>query len=225
MEQKTRDRLENLRSVEPILNALRTIALGNWKVALKRREEALDFTRRIGRVLADIPPTALPPQSGGGNGADGAKQTRVTALVIGSERGLCGGFNQVLAERTSRYLEEATRRGEAVRLQAAGALAARILERRGLPSERLRITSATSLPSFASADSLAKGWLAAYEAEEVDRVEVLYNAYLGSGRYEARVRRLIPPTLPSSQPAGDLPVGFPPILQTDPAALDRKSVV
>jgi F-type H+-transporting ATPase subunit gamma len=213
-EQKTRERLENIRGVEPILNALRTIAMGNWKAAQARRERALEFERRIGRLLAFLPWES--PTDTAGETRDGA---RVTALVIGSERGLCGPFNRLLAERTARYLERAAGRGENVRLQAAGSSAVRALGRMGIRAGLRTPASATALPTLAVAEALAGNWLAAYEAEATDRVDVLYNAYLGAGRYEARVRRLIPPRIirPPAEEFSGPP--FPPILQTDPAAL------
>jgi len=225
-EQKTRDRLENIRSVEPILNALRTIAMGNWKAALKRREWALEFARRTGEILAYIPPRFVQTPAGAKTDAEAAdRQVRVTALVIGSERGLCGAFNRLLADRAGRYLEHAARRGETVQLQAVGLYGARALERMGFRVERLLMTATATLPTSAMADGWTNAWLAAYESNALDRVDVLYNAYLGSGRYSARVLQLIPPRIPRP-PEGDFrDIRFPPIIQTDPAGLIARVVV
>jgi hypothetical protein len=87
-EQKSRERLENIRSVEPILNALRTIAMGNWKAALNRREWALEFARRTGEILALIPPRGLRDPGGAAAAGKRAGPARVIALAVGSERGL-----------------------------------------------------------------------------------------------------------------------------------------
>jgi ATP synthase F1 gamma subunit len=215
-EQKTRERLDNIRSVEPILNALRTIAMGNWKAALTRRARAMDFARRTNAVLAHIPRRAIaaPPEP------EEAGRKLVTALVLGSERGLCGAFNRVLAEQAARYLERAGQRGETVHLQVSGMAAAKILKRIGIQAERLPPAgSATALPTAGTADALAEGWLAAYEAGETDRVDVIYNAYLGSGRYKPSVLRLIPPRIPRPHEEQALKTEYPPIVQTDPAGL------
>ena len=37
--EEVRARLNNIRSVEPILGAMRTISLGSWQGALKRKEQ------------------------------------------------------------------------------------------------------------------------------------------------------------------------------------------
>jgi F-type H+-transporting ATPase subunit gamma len=219
-EQKTRERLENLRSVEPILNALRTIAMGNWKAALSRRERALEFARRTEGILAYLPGTS--PHTP----AEGAEsETRATVLLIGSERGLCGAFNRILADRAGQYMEQAASRGETVRLQAAGSSVARALERAGFRLERLRISAATALPNLGTADALVREWLAAYESYETDRVDILYNAYLGPGRYRASELRLIPPQIARPPAADDFGIPFPPILQTDPAGLIARIAV
>jgi F-type H+-transporting ATPase subunit gamma len=225
-EQKTKDRLENVRSVEPILNALRTIAMGNWKAALKRREWALEFARRTGEILAYIPSRFMQSPAGAKTAAETAdRQVRVTALVIGSERGLCGAFNRLLADRAGRYLEQAARRGETVKLQAIGSYGARALERMGFQVERLLMTAPAALPTSAVANALANAWLTAYESNTVDRVDVLYNAYLGSGRYAARALQLIPPQIPRPPEADFFDTRFPPIIQTDPAGLIARVVV
>jgi F-type H+-transporting ATPase subunit gamma len=224
-EQKSGERLENIRSVEPILNALRTIAMGNAKAALKRREWALAFAQQTGAILAYLPPGVWPSPAGAAADGDPERQARVTTLVIGSERGLCGAFNRVLAEQAGRHLEQAARRGETVQLKAAGTAAARVLGRMGLRAERLLTTSTTALPTSGTADGLVRDWLAAYEAEELDRVDVLYNAYLGPGRFDARVLRLIPPQIPRPAPDVFLETAYPPIIQTDPLGLIARVVV
>jgi F-type H+-transporting ATPase subunit gamma len=221
-EQKTRDRLENIRSVEPILNALRTIAMGNWKAALKRREWALEFARRTGEILAYIPSRFVQSPAAA---ETAERQVRVTALVIGSERGLCGAFNRLLTVRAGRYLEQAARRGETVHLQAIGSYGARALERMGFQVERLLMTAPATLPTSAVADALANVWLTAYESNALDRVDVLYNAYRGTGRYAARVLQLIPPHIPRPPAADFFDTRYPPILQTDPAGLVARVVV
>ena len=53
------NRLENIRNVEPILGALRTIAMGNWKAALNRRGWALEYAGRISQITAQILPLLI----------------------------------------------------------------------------------------------------------------------------------------------------------------------
>ncbi|MBE0699664.1 MAG: F0F1 ATP synthase subunit gamma, partial [Anaerolineaceae bacterium] len=114
---QTKTRLENIQSVEPVLGALRTIAMGSWKAALNRRVWALEYASRLSSITAQVLPLLtrlqIPPPLVDSSDAG----ERVIVLVIGSERGLCGAFNRELVEGARRYLTEATRRAEQVRLQ------------------------------------------------------------------------------------------------------------
>ena len=216
---QTRDRLENIRSVEPILGALRTIAMGSWKAALNRRGWALEYAGRISQITTQILPLLQRPQTNPLVEDAARRSAQVTALVIGSERGLCAAFNRVLAEHTRHYLAEAARCGEQVNLQVAGTRAARVLQRTGIHPDRILKFAATTLPPFKMAGKFTQDWLLAYEAGELDRVDVIYNAYLGVGRYEARVIRLLPPQGLLAPAGGAQDIWPEPIIETDAYAL------
>ncbi|MFL7808410.1 MAG: F0F1 ATP synthase subunit gamma, partial [Anaerolineae bacterium] len=87
-------RLNNIRSVEPILEAMRTISLGSWQAALGRHYRLGRYSERLAEILA-----ALAPRVGARRPRRSHAQAgRVEALVIGSERGLCGAFNSALIQ-------------------------------------------------------------------------------------------------------------------------------
>jgi F-type H+-transporting ATPase subunit gamma len=157
----------------------------------------------------------------------GSGPTQAEALVIGSERGLCGRFNVAVVERAERYLRQQTDGDPQVNLRTLGSRAQRILRRRGYEAAQAGTLSITTLPSLAMAFDLTRRWLMAYEEHELDVVHLIYNDYRGTGAYEPTVTRLIPPQLPtrtafqasedrSSQRAGSWP---PPIVDTDPFSL------
>jgi len=155
-------------------------------------------------------------------------QARVVALVVGSERGLCGRFNAAVVERTERYLAEQETAGAQVELIVMGTRAARIFRRREAAPASLATLPVTGLPSYHLVFDLTRRWLARYEEHELDAVDLIYNAYHGTGRYEPTVVRLIPSTLPAPGP----PDGRrsltepwpPPIIETDPLSLYARVV-
>ena len=75
-------RLNNVRSVEPILGAMRTISLGSWQSALKRKTRVLAFTDRL---LALLP--ALLPYLTNSRGARRQGSTTPAAPVVAANRG------------------------------------------------------------------------------------------------------------------------------------------
>jgi len=216
--EQAENRLDNIRIVEPILSALRTISLGSWQAALKRKDGAHRYVERLAATLPALSPH-IPPSSPPMRGKE--RRARTVALMVGSERGLCGRFNAAVVERAERYLAEQEAAGAQVELVVMGTHAARILRRRkGAPAPATTLPI-TGLPSHRLAFDLTHRWLARHEEGELDAVDLIYNTYHGTGRYEPAVVRLIPPTLPTSETAA-LP--WPPIIETDPASLYARVV-
>lgn len=206
--ERVQARLTNIRLVEPILEALRTISIGSWQAALKQQDRLREYEMRLQAVLQALLP-CLPSDLQSLAKSPGA---RVAVLVIGSERGLCGRFNTVLIETADDYLQTHIRDGRQIALGALGSRLVRLI-RRKRELEWSGALSATALPPFSIAWHLSHRWLMAYEARRLDAVDVIYNAYRRPGIYTPSVVRLLPPTPP---PMAHEEVWPPPIVETDP---------
>lgn len=234
--ERIQSRLENVRAVGPILAALRTISLGSWQMALNRLRGLRGYSDRLLTFLPVLLPhiqsaSRMPRVLNALRQRFSAlrrvpaladlPQERVIALVIGSERGLCGRYNAVLVARAEQYFAEMERRGVTLDVAVLGTRLIRIFHRQkralcwsqGLP--------VTRLPAFALAFQLTRDWLQRYEAAEIDAVDVIYNAYDGPGRYSPTIFRLLPPDLPSANPlvSEEEQPGTPYIIETDPLRL------
>jgi len=243
--ERARERLENIRSVKPILNGLRTISLGSWQAALKRRSSVQAYADQLKAMLPSLLPhlesqrgvvgrlrerlsTHLSLRSRGKTeGNVTSSPVRVEALVIGSERGLCGRFNVAVAGEAERYLRRQSAESLNVEFKVLGSRAQRVLGRRGFETTRAGTLSITTLPTLSLAFDLARQWLTAYEADELDAVHLIYNDYRGTGAYEPTVMQLIPPRLPmdrisaysEDRTAARDGLWPPPIIDTDPESL------
>jgi F-type H+-transporting ATPase subunit gamma len=214
--ERAQARLDHIRTVEPILSALRTISLGSWRATLKQRTGV----QRYGERLAAILPLLVPYLPIGRRARRETSPTsRVVALVIGSERGLCGRFNMAVVERAERYLIEQETVGVQVELMALGTRVCRIFQRHKQPLAWSGALSIAVLPPFHLAFDLTRRWLVRYEERELDAVDLVYNAYHGTGHYEPTVVRLIPPQLPPDGPNSLSEPWPPPIIETDPLSL------
>lgn len=229
--ERIESRLENIRSAEPLLGALRTISMGSWQTARRQKESVQRYAVRLKDLLAWLVPhlsdqkdrgrRKTPPSSRGSH--------RTVLLVVGSERGLVGGFNRLLVERAAQQLPGPGAEGaddregmppyDQVELWVLGARPVRLLERRGRPPDHSLAMPATSMPPYRLADRLTRRWLAGYEAGEIDGVHVLYNAYRGVGQYEPRLVRLIPPEIEIGTGERAPEPWPPPIVETDPLGL------
>jgi len=217
--ERIEERLANIRGVKPILGALRMIALGSWQAALKQRRAVQAY----GAELLAMLPALLPHvRASGGGRAGPAGETgapRRLALVVGSERGLCGRFNTAVFEFAQDHLQ----RAPAAEVQLLGRRLQRVWTQAMWTQEQRPFTWAgalpfTTAPPYALAHALTTRWLAQYEAYAIDAVHVIYNRYRGTGLYETAVWRMLPPRLPRL-PSGARAAWPPPIIETAPPAL------
>ena len=255
--ERIQSRLENVRAVGPVLAALRTISLGSWQMALNRLRSLEGYSGRLLTLL----PVLLPHIQAGSSttlrqtlpgqlprvlatlrqrlpflhktpSSFSPAQERVIALVIGSERGLCGRYNATLVTRTERYFAEMEQCEVSPEVAALGSRIIRMFHRQERPLRWSQSLPVTRLPAFEMAFRLTRDWLRQYEASEIDAVDVIYNAYDGVGRYTPTVSRLLPPDLPSADPLAqpqDVPsdrerLTIPYIVETDPLSLYARIV-
>ena len=211
-------RLNNIRSVEPILEAMRTISMGSWQAALKRHRFLGRYSEQLAGILSVLGPrlgTRKPRRAH-------AHVGKIEALVIGSERGLCGAYNSTLVQYADPVLDGYAAAGQEIHLSALGSRAKRGLERSGRTLDWFRPLPMTSLPPVDLANELTLSWLQRYEAYEVDAVYVIYHAYRDSRLYEPVATRLIPPSLPA--PSGGDPSWPAPYVDANPVDLYRRLV-
>jgi F-type H+-transporting ATPase subunit gamma len=212
-------RLNNIRSVEPLLGAMRTISLGSWQSALRRKERVLSYAERLRDLLPPLLPLLEARRRSRRHGRQHALSAPAATLVvvIGSERGLCGAYNGTLAEYADRELARLSEPGAAVELWTLGARAARALQRLDREPDSARPLPMAALPSSDLAGELTYGWLKRFEGHELDAVYAIYHAYRNSTLHEPVTVQLVPPPI-SSYGARQLSWP-PPYVDTDPVDL------
>ncbi len=222
--ERVQSRLENIRAVKPILGALRTIALGSWQMALNRRAEMARYAAQL-RAMLPIVAAHLPNERWSlriltrwwqYKRAAPSEPRHTVLLVVGSERGLCGRYNDLLIARAEARLVELRTAGVEIAMGVLGRRIARGLRQQGLPLAWVHSLPVTALPPFPFARELTRRWLVQYEAHELDAVEIVYAAYRGAGRYEPHVVSLIPPDVVPADGEGDMSAV---IVDTDPLRL------
>ncbi|NLF01987.1 MAG: hypothetical protein GX601_13520 [Anaerolineales bacterium] len=209
-------RLDNLRSVRPVLGALRTISLASWRTALGRRSAIQRYAARLTDVLA-----ALPEELRGSEFGASPEATRHVVMAIGSERGLAGRFSEAVVERADRHLTQLTSAGDDIELLVLGTRTSRHLQRRNRSPVWEGKLSLTSLPPYRLALELASDWLERFRTGELKAVTLVFNDYRGVGQYATTIRRVLPPQFPTAEGDEDRMSGppWPPIIETDPVSL------
>src|ERR1700730_2375246 len=99
-----------IRNIRKITRTMELIATSRFKRALDRATEAEAYTRKIAELAADLSAAATNVSHPLMPKCDEVK--RVLMLVIGSNRGLCGGYNAGILREANGRLRQL--RGEGV---------------------------------------------------------------------------------------------------------------
>ena len=173
--------IQTIEGLRDIIHSMRSLAATYLGRAEERLEGVRAYAETIGRAIRDClhgREIALPPSEG--------KHTAILAFF--SEQGLCGRFNEVMAEAAVK----AARAVEAPHFIVVGRRGPGLLRR-----NTLRVLA--ELPSTTSPDGIdpvmreiARTVLQLYDRDTFAQLHLLYARYLSPGRIEPRFERVLP---------------------------------
>jgi len=203
-------KVDSIKALREIVNAMRNLA-----AIYMRRAEA---TLRAIRPYAEVVETALGVtlERAGLEGIEPPEESPCVGIVFASDQGLCGTYNNRAVDAALQF--KARMPGE-VHLAAIGHRGGQLLTLRG--SEPILTARApTSLEGIkAQLPDLAEPLYRAYTEHDASRLYFIYNAYAGMGRFQERVRRVLPPTRADLDLAANSAFGYEPILTAAPTEL------
>ncbi len=173
--------IETIDELRDIIHAMRSLAA----IYLKQAESQLRGVRAYRDVVTDAIADAL----GCLDEVERPEPTgRVCILLLGSEQGLCGRFNEIVAETG---IEHARSLGGAAFI-VAGRRAASNVERAG--GEIVAVINSSSSPEGApmAIRRLAAEAFRRYTSEEFCRLYLMHAVYLSPGRIDTRLVPLLP---------------------------------
>jgi F-type H+-transporting ATPase subunit gamma len=115
----------------------------------------------------------------------------VGLLLVAGDRGLAGAFNSNIVRAGVQAGREYDDNGRSAVYYASGRRPASSLTFRGLEPAQ-SFTGFSDRPSYADARAIAERVMAAYVDDEVDRVEIFYNAYISPISQEVKRETLLP---------------------------------
>ena len=210
---RAEERLENIESVEPILSALRSVSQAGMQAARRRAEGA----ERYGRDLLALAGWLPEPDRKRADEEEGEVRPGTLLIALGSDRGLCGPFNQHVVEALADQLADVKEEGRSAEIWALGLRLRYPLAELGIRPERGERFTEGSVPNFERAYQLAEGIQAGVRQGWYDRVLLILNRQLRADRTRTGVEQLLPLELEEEGMVRDS--WPPPILETDPAGL------
>jgi len=186
-----KDKIASVKNIQKITRAMEMVAAARLRRA-EQRIEALrpyaDALRRMTRQAAKAAgaeATRLPLLS------EHDREERVGLLLVTGDRGLAGGFNSQIVRAGIRLAGELSEDGKQSSWYATG--------RRGVSSLTFRghelrgsYTGFADRPAYADARTIADDLIQAYIGGELDRVDIVYNAYISPLTQRVTHERLLP---------------------------------
>jgi len=186
-----KSRISSVKNIQKITRAMEMVA----GARLRRAEQRIAALRPYAQAIRRM--THQAAQAAGAEAAsfpllrDREPERNVGLLLVTGDRGLAGGFNSQIIRAGIRAGSGLVEQGRVPLWYATG--------RRGVSSLTFRgrelsgsYTGFTDRPAYADARAIAKDLMDAYVEQRLDRVEILYNAYISPLTQEVTRETLLP---------------------------------
>jgi len=186
-----RGRIRSVQSTKKITKAMELIAASRILRAQARVAAARPYSEQITEVIRNL--------AAGGAGLnhpllatrDDREVRSVAYVAIAGDRGLAGGYSSGVIRHTERAMAADRAAGRQVQLHVVGRKAANYFRFRHVHVESSFI-HIIDQPTYDQAREIAAAVSAAFDAGDVDRVEVVYNQFLSAGSQRLTQRTLMP---------------------------------
>ena len=182
-------RRKAVRNIRKITRTMELIATARFKKAMDRAHAAEAYTRKIGEIAADLT----------GAGGDVThpllvvrpEVKKVLMLVIGSNRGLAGGYNGSILREALGRIRELQTAGTPFDLEVAGKKPMGFLKHQRLPRQA-EYTQFEDKPAYDQVEPIADKFIKLYVTGQVDQVQIAYMKFLNAARQTPFVETLLP---------------------------------
>lgn len=188
--ERAQSRLDNIQSIDPLLSALRTLSMGAWQMALHKLAKIQSYEKNYSHFLAEILPHISDKRFKSFEKKKSPTISSAIILIIGSERGLCGKFNQILALNALAWIKE--QNFPSYQVWAMGNRLIRELERMEVDISWSNPLPASDVPTYQDAYSYTQNWLTQFESYNFNQLFLLHNQIKAGSNYQFGTLKLLP---------------------------------
>ena len=187
--QDLKRRLRSISNTRKLTRAMELVASARLRRAQQRIESMRPYADRMLELMAGTAQAAgavrLPLLE------QRAEVKTVAIVPITGDRGLAGAFNAQILRRAFALMREAEAAGQQVRFYSSGKKAQSTIRFRRLHLEQAW-TGFSDRPTYADAQAIAHALAQAYVEGEVDRVLLVYNAFVSPLVQRVTVSEVLP---------------------------------
>lgn len=184
-----RRRIRSVESTKKITRAMELIAATRVVKAQERAHAARPYSEKITEVVLDL------VRNGAGTAhpllRDHPEATTAAFIVVTSDRGLCGAYNNTVIRMAERAVIAAGERGQQYSLIVIGKKAQTYFRFRGYDIDAF-FGGVTDQPTYEQAKEIAATVIDRFAEGSLASVELAYTRFLSAGSQEAVVARFLP---------------------------------
>jgi F-type H+-transporting ATPase subunit gamma len=182
-------RRKAVRNIRKITRTMELIATARFKKAMDRAAEAEAYTRKIAELVTDLSATAgtvshplLKPH---------AEVKNAVLLVLGSNRGLCGGYNAGILREAMVGVRRLSDEKATIQLELSGKRIINFFKYTGMTPTHT-YTQFEDKPTSNEVYSIGERFIQAYINGTIDRVEVAYMRFISAAVQRPVIETLLP---------------------------------
>ncbi|HYL58420.1 MAG TPA: ATP synthase F1 subunit gamma [Candidatus Acidoferrales bacterium] len=187
-----RRRIASAKSTQQITRALKLVSAAR----LRRAQEALTNALPYSEALARVADSLLTSEGISAGPVEGA-QKRSLLVVVGSDRGLAGGYNSFVLRTAEDVQREIRGRELTIELFAVGKKIVDHYKRAGVPIAISRVDNLPRLATIGLARDIAARMLADYRSGAIDEAGIVYTHFKSAISQKPTYERLLPVKPPS----------------------------
>ncbi len=188
-ERVLRRRIKSVQTTKKITKAMELIAASRIVKSQQRVLAARPYADQITAVIRNL------AAAGAGGGAPLLAQrdeiNSVATIVIGGDRGLCGGYNGNAIRMAERNMAAQRREGQSIALITVGKKVESYFRFRKFEIEA-SFTGFLDEPTYEDARAIAESVVPKFEDGTFDRVDIVYTQFLSAGTQKVVTRQFLP---------------------------------
>lgn len=182
-------RRKSIRNIRKITRTMELIATSRFKQSMNRANSATAYTRRITALVSHLARAGMEVSH---PLLESRAQTQsATLLVLTANRGLCGGYNASIMRMALARWAQLQNEVPRTRLEVSGKRGIGGFRFRGIQPQET-FTHFEDRPRFDEVELIANRYLQAFQAGELDRLEVAYMKFSSASRQQPVVETLLP---------------------------------
>jgi F-type H+-transporting ATPase subunit gamma len=183
-------KIVGVKKTKQITKAMNMVAASKLRSAQQKMEDFRPYAAKFAEVLGSLAERA----GSGGNPllVEREEVKTVDIILMTSDRGLCGSFNNNLITKAKKFAKEKSAEGKQVRFIAAGKKGRDFARKSGLAISSEHIGVVGGRFGFNIASTIGTAAIDDFLSEATDEVYVVSSGFLSVARQVANIKKLLP---------------------------------